>query len=116
MGKGGGGGISAGEMMSMQRTLQRESFEMQQQATLEAEERDKLRREEERLAELERRRAAAAEQAKQESDEEARETLLMGEAEALQEAEETGTLDRGLNLEGVQIERPDYEALDERPE
>lgn len=114
MGKG-DSGPSAGEMMSMQRRLQREAFDMQQQATLEAEERDSARREEDRLAELERRRQGEVEKATLAAEEEQRETLLMGEAEAMTDIEETGALDN-LNMEGVQIERPDYEDLDERPE
>ena len=102
--------------MQMQRTLQRESFEMQQEALLEAEERDAARREEERLAELERRRLGEVDKAQKAAEEEQRETILMGEAEALGDIEETGQLDEGVNMEGVQIERPDYETLDERPE
>ena len=88
----GGDGMSQAEMMQMQRTMQKESFEMQQEATLEAEERDKVRREEERLAALERRRLGEVDKAKKAAEEEQRETLLMGEAESMSEMEETGTL------------------------
>jgi len=104
-GKGGNSGPSQTEMMEMQRTLQRESFEMQQDATFQQEERASARREEERKAELERRREAELEKAEKMAEEEKREGIIMSEASSGTKDEESYA---NLNLDSPQIEAPDY--------
>lgn len=106
-GKGGSSGPSASEMMNMQRTLQQESFEQQEQAALRAEERSAARREQEKQAELERRRDAELEKAAKMAEEEAREGQIMAEAEGLSASDDSESF-ANLNLDSPQIEQPDY--------
>lgn len=105
MGGKGSSGPSPQEMMEMQRTLQREAFDMQQQAALQQEDRAARRREEERVAELERRRQAELEKAGKMAEEEQREGMIMAEAEGMAAGEGGFNL---TNLDAPQIESPDY--------
>ena len=97
MGGKGSSGPSPQEMMEMQRTLQREAFDMQQQASLQQEDRAARRREEERVAELEK--------AGKMAEEEQREGMIMAEAEGMTSGEGGFNL---TNLDAPQIESPDY--------
>ncbi len=105
MGGKGSSGPSPQQMMEMQRTLQREAFDMQQQAALQQEERAARRREEERTAELERRRLAEVEKTQQMAEEEKREGMIMAEAEGMTAQDTTFA---NINLAAPQIESPDY--------
>jgi len=98
-------GPSPAQVMEMQRTLQREAFDMQQQAALQQEERAARRREEERVAELERRRLAEVEKSQQMAEEEKREGMIMAEAEGMTAKDTTFA---NINLAAPQIESPDY--------
>ena len=121
-GKGGGGGLSAAEVASIQnmqfaqsQQLMYEQMGLQQQFTLEAEERAKVYEEEQRKREMERLRAAEVKKNKLEAEEEAREAQMLAQAGFTDEAEIAGDLG-SLNLDATTIERPGYEELDERPE
>jgi hypothetical protein len=105
MGGKGSSGPSPEQTMEMQRTLQREAFEMQQQAALQQEERAARRREEERAAELERRRLAELEKSQKMAEEEKREGMIMAEAEGIEASDGAFA---NINLAAPQIESPDY--------
>ena len=111
-GKGGSSGPSASEMMNMQRTLQNEAFQQQEQAALRQEERAAARREQERLEELDRRREAELEKAQKMAEEEQREGMIMAEAEG-QEGGDDSDAFANLNLDSPQIEQPDYAPREE---
>lgn len=121
-GKGGGGGLSAGEVAALQnqqfaqsQQLMYEQMGLQQQFTVEAEERAKVYEEEQRKREMERVRAAEVKKNQLEAEEEAREAQMLAQAGFTDEAEIAGDLG-SLNLDATTIERPGYEELDERPE